>query len=649
MKAGTTGGAQRLKILVMLPGPDGCSFYRLLQPAAWLTKRGHEVHYFTDKMWHEISAHSTALLRGADAILLTRHTNGAVMDVVRDLNPRAAIIYDLDDDLLHLPVENQARVLFTPEVKERIKVNLALADAVTVSTEPLAEALRAFNENMVVVPNAIDPALHRLSALPKSDGTIRVGWAGSVTHVRDVQPAIVALTQVMAERPNVRAVVMGQLGAKLIKKLDPNRTYWQQPVVFKDYYKMLHGCGIDIGLAPIRPNAFNDCKSDVKWLEYSAVGAAVVASDFGPYRRSIRHGVTGLLAEHHNVSAWKKHILTLVDNVEMRRVMVIEAREFQVTVRHPRDTAARLESAIEEARERKSRSRNAATRQLSCASRTPRLTIAVPSWAPHAFEPKVEERVADLMQSLPRALGRVRGDHTKVVIFSQGSCEQARAFLRDLVDQVRHDGLDCELITSEKNFGVHAVNEIYKAYPAEFLMKLDDDVLPVVGFDTMMVDIYQQLEARGEKIGMLSLDPAWGQTPDGKLVTFGTRDNRAVVARTEIVSGHEVNWLLPRSTAVGMCRLKRAEKFWAWGGHPELMYGTDQICADRATAAGFENAHFLPRLSLRPGGKAVAVPLIHCGSTSAEAKAMKREQLHKMHVERGTDLSQVNQGVLAAR
>ena len=52
----------------------------------------------------------------------------------------------------------------------------------------------------------------------------------------------------------------------------------------------------DVGLAPLLATAFNRAKSNIKQLEYSALGLATIAVDLEPYRNSPYHQAT-VLAE----------------------------------------------------------------------------------------------------------------------------------------------------------------------------------------------------------------------------------------------------------------------------------------------------------------------------------------------------------------
>ena len=52
----------------------------------------------------------------------------------------------------------------------------------------------------------------------------------------------------------------------------------------------------DVAIAPLEDDAFTRGKSDLKYLDYAALGIPGVFSDVRPYRDTVRHRETGLLA-----------------------------------------------------------------------------------------------------------------------------------------------------------------------------------------------------------------------------------------------------------------------------------------------------------------------------------------------------------------
>jgi glycosyltransferase involved in cell wall biosynthesis len=56
------------------------------------------------------------------------------------------------------------------------------------------------------------------------------------------------------------------------------------PVAFEEYPARLAALDLDLALAPLEVNRFNECKSNLRLLEYGALGWPVVATDIEPYR-----------------------------------------------------------------------------------------------------------------------------------------------------------------------------------------------------------------------------------------------------------------------------------------------------------------------------------------------------------------------------
>jgi glycosyltransferase involved in cell wall biosynthesis len=82
---------------------------------------------------------------------------------------------------------------------------------------------------------------------------------------------------------------------------------------------------LDICIAPLAGNAFNQCKSDIKWLEASLVCVPTVASPVGQLGESIIHGRTGMLAG--TPRAWSDALSMLIETPERGDTIAKAARE----------------------------------------------------------------------------------------------------------------------------------------------------------------------------------------------------------------------------------------------------------------------------------------------------------------------------------
>ncbi|MGB5536689.1 MAG: hypothetical protein WBN08_12400, partial [Thiogranum sp.] len=63
-------------------------------------------------------------------------------------------------------------------------------------------------------------------------------------------------------------------------------------VPFNAYPETLAKLNLDLAVAPLERNRFNRCKSDLRILEYGAMGWPVIATDIEPYRDAPVHLVT---------------------------------------------------------------------------------------------------------------------------------------------------------------------------------------------------------------------------------------------------------------------------------------------------------------------------------------------------------------------
>jgi hypothetical protein len=81
----------------------------------------------------------------------------------------------------------------------------------------------------------------------------------------------------------------------------------------------------DIAIAPLEDTPFNQAKSSIKFLEYSALGFPGVYSRVLPYETVIQMGVNGFLAA--TPAEWEAHLAALVESPELRRSIASAAQD----------------------------------------------------------------------------------------------------------------------------------------------------------------------------------------------------------------------------------------------------------------------------------------------------------------------------------
>jgi GT2 family glycosyltransferase/glycosyltransferase involved in cell wall biosynthesis len=261
------------------------------------------------------------------------------------------LIYDLDDNLFELdPGAEGGR--YRPLIGV-VRAFVRGADEIWASTATLATYLRERAAgNVVVHRNQLDPAIWRdvLSrpVVPAARGNpVRVLCMGTRTHARDfeiVEPVLRALKEKFGD--SVQICVVG------VRATDDDSGGWMEslpppPFVGASYPAFVSWLGtlppFDIGLSPLRMNDFNRCKSEIKFLDYAALGLAPMVSDLEPYRDLVQTGVNGYLVEEHYES-WLAVASRLISDHDQRLQVARAARSLDFPGAFHRGVQERWES-----------------------------------------------------------------------------------------------------------------------------------------------------------------------------------------------------------------------------------------------------------------------------------------------------------------
>lgn len=232
------------------------------------------------------------------------------------------IVTEVDDWLFDLPSYNVASNPYKPNSDpEWIAFKqIELSDYIVCSTQFIKDGLVDMfpDKKVYVIPNSIDfnvwDKLEYKGGYPKKDGKIRIGFTGCGNHNGDLELIKRPLKKILEEYPNVEFITYGQFEAlKDIPKIETNR--W---VTIDKYPNEIAQWGMDIGIAPLRDNNFNKAKSNLRWLEYSALKIPTIASRVYPFENSIEDGKTGILCGSSDL-AWYEALKDLIVDEEKRR------------------------------------------------------------------------------------------------------------------------------------------------------------------------------------------------------------------------------------------------------------------------------------------------------------------------------------------
>jgi len=190
----------------------------------------------------------------------------------------ARIVMDFDDLLTKVPDKNIHKKDLLKDMKARLRQVGEISHRFTVSTEPLAEEFRQFHDDIRVIPNALMRSQWaHLKSERRTGKKLRVGWAGGVSHLGDLELIRDVVRETAKE---VDWVFMGMC----LTELKPYITEFDEGVKFNTYPEKLASLNLDLAIAPLEINHFNECKSHLRVLEYGILGIPVIATDIYPYR-----------------------------------------------------------------------------------------------------------------------------------------------------------------------------------------------------------------------------------------------------------------------------------------------------------------------------------------------------------------------------
>lgn len=236
------------------------------------------------------------------------------------------VIYDLDDNLLIVPDWNPAgRVYNHQQVKDLIDKFLNRVDYITVTHNDLANYFSRYKPTKILKNFVYVPFLQgHQNIVTKDPDIVMIGWAGSSTHLNDLLEIKPVIEDILRDFPRLVFTFLGSCPDK-IKNIDKDRihTLLGSPDLF-GYYQLLGGLKLEIAIAPLCDDSFNQYKSNIKLLEYTACGYPCVASKVFEYKRYIEHRTDGLLAGKY--VDWYNSLKALITNVEMRKQLVANAQ-----------------------------------------------------------------------------------------------------------------------------------------------------------------------------------------------------------------------------------------------------------------------------------------------------------------------------------
>lgn len=326
--------SDKLRILVVKPNDGGCAYYRAICPYGKLAE------LYPDKVEVKITDNplnwpepgkpvppdfkeDTTDMEWAHIIMVSninnRGGNYTARVIGRGKELKKFVHFDTDDLLTKLYDEHKLVDVYEKQgLSEMTKWMYHHADLVTVTQRKFAERIKPYcSKVLAIVKNAIDYNLPGWNMPKRPSKAVRIGWAGGIHHNPDVK-IIAGVTHVVNQkvgRENVRWDFFGHppppepgkekdwqyeawhhYKTELLRGFKGQQNwgihYALPPTDYGYFYSIM-----DIAIAPLVMNDFNDSKSDIKVAEAGRYKVPLIASNVGCYDDVIVNGKTGYLLD----------------------------------------------------------------------------------------------------------------------------------------------------------------------------------------------------------------------------------------------------------------------------------------------------------------------------------------------------------------
>lgn len=265
---------------------------------------------------------------GPTSIVLCRYS-GPHAEYVTAWARRRGIptIYHIDDDLLDIPIDlgkSKYEYHNHPLRLAAVRHLLAHADLLYCSTPRLKQRLES--------NRASGPTVHGhiyASGTVLAKATLRpvrkVGYMANTGHTHDLRAIVPALVQFLRRNPEVQFEFFGTIPrpAELDEFADRIEVC-PQVQNYQEFLAELAKREWDVGICPLTMTPFNLVKANTKWVEYTSVGAAVVASRDTVYDECCADGC-GLLAT--TTEEWLAALESLVRDANYRFAVAERAQQ----------------------------------------------------------------------------------------------------------------------------------------------------------------------------------------------------------------------------------------------------------------------------------------------------------------------------------
>lgn len=257
-------------------------------------------------------------------VIIEQPAGNKWLNLIRRLRSQGVkVLYEVDDYLHGVP-KQKSHDFAKHFSKQRLREHetcMRMSDGLIVSTPYIGRRFAKFNSNVYVCRNGLD--VGRFTLTRPERPTVNFGWAGATGHLAAMIPWLYKVGDLMDRHDDICFVSIGDpRPAQLLgQRFGPQRCTGIPFTALENYPSAM--TMIDVAIAPSNDSSWYRGKSDLRWLEASALGIPLIA-DRRVYP-DIVPGVTGFWAD--TPAEMYEIGEELYQDPELRRRVGDEARE----------------------------------------------------------------------------------------------------------------------------------------------------------------------------------------------------------------------------------------------------------------------------------------------------------------------------------
>ena len=254
------------------------------------------------------------------------------ISLAKTLNKK--FLFDIDDLVIDTKYTNLVPYIQTISAPQkllydegviRMRKTLEHCQGAIASTEVLANELKNYVSEVFINRNVASEIMFKLSEYAlknkpkkKKKKQIIIGYfSGSITHSDDIEMIIPALIKILNEFKNVKLLFVGEIEIHNKLKKFFFKIIRRNFVKWSNLPRLISK--VDINIAPIKENIFNEAKSENKWIEAALVKVPTVASNIGSFKQIIKDGETGILCN--SVEDWYISLKKLILDQNLQKAI----------------------------------------------------------------------------------------------------------------------------------------------------------------------------------------------------------------------------------------------------------------------------------------------------------------------------------------